>query len=678
MGDALIVQVGLERTSSFKTEKEAARQDVEKIGEAVKTTAAALAVYQREARAADGGTAAMKANIQATRKELKGLQSDLRSATAEYKALSAASPTPPPPSKPDEPENGGLGRNQKQELMHSGKAILDMLSAGQSPMRALEVEGPRIAQSLGGSVEKILGTLTKIPVTSGMVAAGAATAGAAAIAIFASKIREAHEEAVKLNEETDKMGRPQSSLGGATAEGATQRVGETQAPIEKLQAGADSFWGNLFSNVSEAIVKPLSPAMQSVAGAINQVLPSSMNAGNLLIPEDSNSREQALQIAQQQQATRLGLAAEAGQRDNALAEESFSEGGANTASEKLEEEFKRRRDEIERLVASSPGLSDTALIKNLRDEIDLRKKIADLAAEQQRRQIETRGRKAEIDQPGVADLGKRGAPGEADPIMTFHTDMHSKAIDDAKRQLDLAQTNLDTIRQANQYEGDAVATLKEKAAAWMDVVRNARDELTAVQATTAEMELQAKGLPGRAKIASVTASYDAKIKKANDEGRTGDIPDLEEQKRLAVREAQADEALKTPQQRDQERRKARRRNQAADRAGHPGTRDADREGSMINDAGWDGKNSMIPMAGTGHGAVESPDNASDFDERFHGDISTRHMPDRGIPLPDQRVQIPTPAAASNNDFAAINKTLAQHGVYLATIAENVGYKGRGG
>ena len=124
--------------------------------------------------------------------------------------------------------------------------------------------------------------------------------------------------------------------------------------------------------------------------------------------------------------------------------------------------------------------------------------------------------------------------------------------------------------------------------------------------------------------------------------------------------------MMTPAQKRQRDAHNRKRQQALDRVNHVGTHDADRDGSMIHNADGAG-GSMIPEAGTGHGAVDSPGNTSDFSSFFGGN---RHMPDRSIYAP---VNTTTP----KEGFADINKTLAKHGVYLATIAENCIFKERG-
>ncbi len=74
----------------FTSGAEAARLDTERLKKSVAELSGALAIMGREARQSGGGTDAMKEKIREARQELKGLQSDLRTAGAEYVALRGA------------------------------------------------------------------------------------------------------------------------------------------------------------------------------------------------------------------------------------------------------------------------------------------------------------------------------------------------------------------------------------------------------------------------------------------------------------------------------------------------------------------------------------------------------------------------------------------------------------
>lgn len=112
----------------------------------------------------------------------------ISSLAAQYKALSQRS---------DENSHSlGLNNMQMLELTHSGRAMVEMLAAGISPLRALEVEAPRLAQALGSgqggvaggfkaAVEGIGNLISKIPPMA--LAAGAAAVAIGAIAVAAVK-----------------------------------------------------------------------------------------------------------------------------------------------------------------------------------------------------------------------------------------------------------------------------------------------------------------------------------------------------------------------------------------------------------------------------------------------------------------------------------------------------------
>lgn len=82
---------------------------------------------------------------------------------------------------------GNLNRMQFMELGHSARAVVDMMIAGASPMRAIEMEAPRLAQTLGegnggvgASFKMLAGLITPARLAllgvAGVIATGAAAA----------------------------------------------------------------------------------------------------------------------------------------------------------------------------------------------------------------------------------------------------------------------------------------------------------------------------------------------------------------------------------------------------------------------------------------------------------------------------------------------------------------------
>ena len=83
-----------------------------------------------------------------------------------------------------------LNRMQSLELMHVSKSLFDQLAAGASPMRALSLEGGRIAEIFSGGVGPVLGSVTSriagLLTPTHIATAGLVGLGAAAVAAFSS------------------------------------------------------------------------------------------------------------------------------------------------------------------------------------------------------------------------------------------------------------------------------------------------------------------------------------------------------------------------------------------------------------------------------------------------------------------------------------------------------------
>ena len=457
--------------------------------------------------------------------------------------------------KGGETGEGGGNRARNQELFHSARAVVDSLIAGQSPLRAIEQQAPRIFQAFGNG----LGALARF---AGPLAAVAAVGGLVKV------VADAHAEAVKANEELDKLGRPHGSLGGTSASSALQHITDYTNPIATAQAGVDGGIGNGISNISGKIFETLTPFLRKFADRINSDntgLGPNFNARLGFMPDAGNTREEQLRALQGQQATAVGLATHAQGRDNKLQARAFSEGSDNVASDKLEEEFKQRKDEIERLVAANPLLGDTDLVKRLREEIDLRKTIADLAHQT----LESHRAEAR------------------DAIRITHPGLASSTSNTAK----VEQTGSESNRA---FQAPAILMRSHEVAGADAHYRSSLSRLD---------QVRGKGGDDRA------ATDDALRAEA------------------AAQDAAIDRAQMTPQEQNAADRAQLTRDNLGQRLSNPGTHDSNKDGSYINNAdGPDG--SVIPDAGTGLGAINSAANDSTFDQTFHPSSNAGALPDR--------------------------------------------------
>lgn len=277
------------------------------------------------------------------------------------------------------------------------------------------------------------------------------------------------------------------------------------------------------------------PLMET-AQDINHILPGSMDAG-LLVPEGGTTKEEGLAQAQAQQATQAGLMAKAMRRNNALDERGAAEGSDAIAADKLEQEFKSKKDEIERMVAANPKMGDHDLVGALREEYDLRKKIAAV----QHLQIQ-----AQYDMASVQAKTSLGF----DPDAIIDTANHSKAVDNSRAKLDAARNELQRLVKANLDDRAAKKALESATVEHYQTVNTASASVRAAESETRQMELQAIGQDKLAQVEAVRAEYAAKILASQQAGTTEITSQLQTQSSLKQLEARADanQALWTPDQ----------------------------------------------------------------------------------------------------------------------------------
>ncbi len=409
----------------------------------------------------------------------------------------------------DERGSGGTNVAQVAELGHSARAIIDSLVAGQSPIRAFLMEVPRLLQAAGGNALKIA-TADVAPYLGRIAGGGGIAAAVVAAAEFAVQLHKAHTESVQLNQEIDKMGRPGSSLGGATVESATSRLVTTSSAIPELQDKADSVIGNAFSSLDKVIFNPVDANVsRSIGNLINQVLPASMNANNLLVPDAHTSREDALAQAQAQQRVDVGLVEKAGARDNDLSQRSAGEGADTVASDRLEEEFKQKSDAINRMVAQPgfEGVGSAKLIANLKAEYDLRKKIAEVN---------------HVNIQSGFTLAKQNAEtavGDA-AGQVYDTPNHSKALDISRANFDAAGAKLARLGNAGLDTRDAQREFDDASVNHYQTVNSVAAAVKAAEAQTRAMQDQQTGQSALAKLESDRANSEAAILKSQQEGTT--------------------------------------------------------------------------------------------------------------------------------------------------------------
>ena len=113
---------------------------------------------------------------------------------------------------------GGNNRFRNMELGHVARSVVDSLAAGQSPLRIIGQEAPRVLQAFGSSIGALL---------KGLSVGAAGAAGAILGLGFA--ISKAGEAARERGEVLQNAGLPNSSIRGDTQSSAVDRIEELTA-----------------------------------------------------------------------------------------------------------------------------------------------------------------------------------------------------------------------------------------------------------------------------------------------------------------------------------------------------------------------------------------------------------------------------------------------------------------
>ncbi|MBE7157761.1 MAG: hypothetical protein INR62_04895, partial [Rhodospirillales bacterium] len=178
---SLVAKLGLD-SKDFETRISASAENLTALGEKAKLTAAQIALLEKDMAGFNGGKGTQEQI--ALHKELQG---QLRQTRNEYQAnarqLAALNAVQGGPAGG---AGSGHGGGNAGQLMHSSRAFMDMMLAGQPPIQAGMMELPRVMQGMGA------GLLSTILV--------------GALGGLGVKLFEAHTEAKKLHEELTNLG----------------------------------------------------------------------------------------------------------------------------------------------------------------------------------------------------------------------------------------------------------------------------------------------------------------------------------------------------------------------------------------------------------------------------------------------------------------------------------------
>ena len=229
---------------------------------------------------------------------------------------------------------GGNLAMRNAELMHSGRAIADMMTAGMSPVQALMMEAPRLFQALASSLGALLAPIA-------LLAGGG---------MFVKWLHDGQEAAKALRLETAGIATNMNNVAGASAENLTKTLAAATEQLDKVTT-AQSSTGNRILNTltGGGVTKADVGAAMAVRGGIQHRL------------DETQGRK--LDLDQRQFA-----------------------GDPGVEAERLKLEFAEKRNDIYRQVAARQLVDGREAVRQAEAELAL--KMAILERTQQARQNE--------------------------------------------------------------------------------------------------------------------------------------------------------------------------------------------------------------------------------------------------------------------------------------------------
>ena len=236
----------------------------------------------------------------------------------------------------EEEAKSGHGSNamRNAELMHSGRAMADMLAAGMSPVQALMMEGPRLFQAFAGSLGALL-----VPITA-LVAGGG----------FVAWLHNADTQAKALRAETAGIASNLGSIGGADASQLEKAMESAAQQIAKVREAYDSK-GNWFVN--------------------------HLTGGGVHESDVAAAQEQQRRIQDRMQ--------DAQARDQGFERRKF-DGDEGVEADRIRLEYAKQRDEIVKKASEDELQGSTRALELAEEERDV--KLDELARTQQARRNE--------------------------------------------------------------------------------------------------------------------------------------------------------------------------------------------------------------------------------------------------------------------------------------------------
>ena len=428
--------------------------------------------------------------------------------------------------RPGMGEHGVYSSRVRQQVgMHVATSVMDQTLAGQSPLRALEMEGPRIAEMLGVGMGATIG-----------IAAAAAAVGALAKSYHDARVaeREFSEQTSFVN------GR------GTTA-------GQYEEEIKKVVAARDT--------LREKSGGFLPTMAETLANVPRMAFGFDPTKGDKTPEEQQRDKIEAGASAQ--------LIALQGQKVGALKEEVDLRVRASAEGEhavKVAQIELRTRQEIQAAHAAAsliPELSADAEVKQIERRANVEKAAAAAEDEIYRSRITLRKNLAEIRNPGIT----KGSLGfDPEDLEKFG---NVKTVAAARADFSQSLAELQTLKDKHLDTTDASADVTAKQAALADALRSEKESYNTVSATANIEEMRLNYQTTAATNASTLLGLENRITAATDAGRTAEANRLGALKNSIVA-AQKLDAFLHPQKYAQERAEGRahdRAQEASDRVG---------------------------------------------------------------------------------------------------------------
>ena len=390
--------------------------------------------------------------------------------------------------QPVEPREGGgdhgaySSRVRGQIGMHVATSVMDQTLAGQSPLRALEMEGPRMAELLGVGIGPTIGI-------------AAAVAGIA-------KLVTSYREAAEAKREFDSSDTFVHGRATAPAEydKEIERTAKARDTFREATGGKVNAFAETMVNIPRMVFGQYDPTKGDVSPQQQGRDQSEANASNHIVEMQSQKVDSL-------------------REENDLREQAVQKGERAVKVAQLDLEMRREIQAAQIKAAAYPELSadkETEQMEQIKRRYGMLKDQANFEQESYRQRARLQTSLAEIRSPGITK-DKLGFDPE-----DLHRFSGVKSVAQANTEFSDSLETLQRTKDAGRDTTDASEKVRDKQAALAASLRAEKEEYDQVDKTVKIEQDRLNGLTNSANNASALLGIEQRITTATDNGKNAE------------------------------------------------------------------------------------------------------------------------------------------------------------